>query len=99
MARFCREESLASAIMESARDSNGNEYLRKKGSDVIYKEMHDEYRCMNCDSPIRVANVAHPIHDGSPSSLSGSGRCYYEEVPYCPTCEKTPRSSGCPIQI
>ena len=43
------------------------------------------------------ARIAHPIWDG-PFPMSGSGRCDYEEVPYCPKCEKKPDFHGTPIE-
>ena len=52
-----------------------------------------ELKCNKCNSDIMSATVAHPIHDG-PSPLSGSGRCHYEQVPYCPKCEEKPDYNG-----
>lgn len=49
-----------------------------------------------CGTEIQGARVAHPIHDG-PFPLSGSGRCHYETVPFCPKCEKEPNFHGSPI--
>ncbi len=60
-------------------------YVKTKGS--------DGYVCGTCGSEIQSTTVAHPIHDG-PFPLSGSGRCEYETVPYCPKCEEKPSSSG-----
>jgi hypothetical protein len=75
---------------------DGIEYLRKKGSDVIYKHKEEGYECLNCSSEILAARVAHPIHDG-PFPMSGSGKCHYESVPYCPKCEEVPNFHGSPI--
>lgn len=49
-----------------------------------------------CGTEIQGARVAHPIHDG-PFPLSGSGRCYYETVPFCPKCETEPSFHGAPV--
>ena len=49
-----------------------------------------------CGTEIQGARVAHPIHDG-PFPLSGSGRCHYETVPFCPNCETEPGFHGAPI--
>lgn len=77
---------------------DGIEYHRKRGSKIIYKQVKDGYKCLNCDSDILVASVAHSIHDG-PFPLSGSGKCEYEQVPYCPKCEKKPDFHGSFITI
>lgn len=66
---------------------DGIEYHRKRGSKIIYRQSADGFKCMSCDSEILASQVAHPIHDG-PFPLSGSGRCEYEQVPYCPKCEE-----------
>jgi hypothetical protein len=54
------------------------------------------YRCRKCKTVILAARVAHPIWDG-PFPMSGSGRCLYVNVPYCPNCEQKPDSRGLPI--
>jgi len=38
------------------------------------------------------------IWDG-PFPMSGSGRCHYESVPYCPKCEEKPNIHGSPIRV
>jgi len=48
-----------------------------------------------CGTEILGASVAHPIWDG-PFPCSGSGRCHYETVPYCPKCEIQPSFHGFP---
>jgi hypothetical protein len=62
---------------------------RKSGGKVLYvrEKGKNDYYCGSCKSDILVSTVAHPIHDG-PFPLSGSGKCQYEYVPYCPKCEK-----------
>lgn len=49
-----------------------------------------------CGAEIVSQQVAHPIWDG-PFPCSGSGRCNYEDVPYCPQCEEPPNYNGAPI--
>jgi len=53
--------------------------------------------CKICGSGILWTTVAHAIHDG-PFPLSGSGRCEYEAVPYCPKCEAKPSFHGSPVK-
>lgn len=53
--------------------------------------------CDKCGTPLEVTRVAHPIHDG-PFPLSGSGKCEYEMVPYCPKCETKPSFHGAAIK-
>lgn len=50
----------------------------------------------SCGTEILGETVAHPIWDG-PFPCSGSGRCSYEQVPYCPTCENKPSFHGTSI--
>lgn len=50
----------------------------------------------NCGTQIMGEEVAHPVWD-SPIPCSGSGRCEYETVPYCPKCETKPNFHGSPI--
>lgn len=61
------------------------------------KQPDGTYVCKKCGERILVAIVAHPIHDG-PFPLSGSGKCKYEDVPYCPKCETKPSFHGSPIR-
>lgn len=61
------------------------------------KQSDGTYTCNTCGSAIMATTVAHAIHDG-PFPLSGSGRCEYEEVPYCPKCETKPSFHGRPIR-
>ena len=53
--------------------------------------------CKKCGSDIQATQVAHAIHDG-PFPLSGSGKCEYEDVPYCPKCETKPSFHGAPVK-
>lgn len=50
----------------------------------------------SCGETIISVTRAHPIWDG-PFRASGSGRCHYEGVPYCPRCEEEPSESGTPV--
>lgn len=63
-----------------------------------YINCGDDFVCRDCGSDIMGARVAHPIHDG-PFPLSGSGRCEYETVPYCPECDDKPNFHGSPIIV
>ena len=49
----------------------------------------------SCGTKIMGATVAHPVWDG-PFACSGSGRCHYETVPFCPSCEEEPNYYGAP---
>jgi hypothetical protein len=101
---FRRENSWAVHIPEVAEDTDGDKFMRRMGSERIYKVVgknegeNYNYVCNDCGSDIMSARVAHPIHDG-PFPGSGSGRCHYESVPYCPKCEDEPSFSGAPISI
>jgi len=85
---------------EMAKGKVGEVYLRKINTNFVYyttSEGKDEnYACFNCDETVMGAKVAHPVHDG-PFKGSGSGRCEYETVPYCPTCEDEPSFDGTAI--
>jgi hypothetical protein len=71
--------------------------VRRKAGDLgNYKRTKDGWECKTCGHAIMAAQVHHPIWDG-PFPCSGSGRVHVEEVPYCPTCEEKPSSSGAPI--
>lgn len=52
--------------------------------------------CNACGCTILLQKIPHPIWDG-PFSCSGSGKCFYEDVPYCPECEEIPNFEGEPI--
>ncbi len=60
------------------------------------KPKDDTCKCGTCGGTILIVKRAHPIHDG-PFPFSGSGKCQYEDIPYCPTCEEKPSASGAPI--
>jgi DNA-directed RNA polymerase subunit RPC12/RpoP len=96
--QFARENPWACFIPETALSPEGLEYIRKKGSKIVYRKAENGYVCSTCGSEILAARVAHPIWDG-PFPCSGSGRCHNEDVPYCPKCEKKPDFSGIPISV
>ena len=75
---------------------DGVEFIRKRGTEIIYKKVSDGYECNSCGGEIMSATVAHPIWDG-PFPLSGSGKVKNEEVPYFPNCEEEPNFNGSPI--
>lgn len=62
----------------------------------VKQEDTTEHRCRDCNEIIMAAKVAHPIHDG-PFAGSGSGKCEYEMMPFCPKCETKPSFYGSPI--
>ncbi|MEX0933091.1 MAG: hypothetical protein WDZ77_03280 [Candidatus Pacearchaeota archaeon] len=100
-----RGESWRAFIPEFSRDDKGNLTMKNMKGSVVYIATSDEqdyqnvtYSCVDCGVDVEGAKVAHPIHDG-PFPLSGSGRCEYEVVPYCPNCEEKPRYHGSPITI
>jgi len=101
--KFAEENSWASFIPEFAVDSNGQKFMRGRGRSIAYKIVSEdaqgkqEYKCSQCDGEILGTEVAHPIWDG-PFPCSGSGRCHYETVPYCPNCEEKPSFHGSPIE-
>ncbi len=74
-------------------------YEKKKENNFAYKKLeNDGYVCTLDGSAIQGESVAHPIWDG-PFPMSGSGRCQYESVPYCPKHEEKPNNDGQPIKI
>lgn len=79
-------------------EEDGIKYLRKHGSDIIYKKTEKGYECMTCGEEVMSGRVAHPIWDG-PIPMSGGGECKYEEVPYCPKCEEEPNFHGSGIEV
>jgi hypothetical protein len=86
-------------VPEYAQDSKGQKFMRRKGSSFVYKvDMEDGCTCVKCGADIISAEVSHPIWDG-PFPASGSGKCHYEDVPYCPRCEAKPDYQGMPITV
>jgi len=56
------------------------------------------FECLVCGSNILEVQVIHAILDES-SAMSGSEKCKYEPVPYCPKCEQKPDYHGSPIIV
>ncbi len=108
--KFAEENPWVSIILEGATDSEGVNYLRKKGSQLVYKKVEGGFECVNCGSEIMGKMVIHPILDPKKKNLlkkdpltkrclryligSGQLKSKGEEVPYCPNCEKEPDSIG-----
>lgn len=103
-AKARRENPWLAFVPEFATGSDGQNYVRGSGRKVVYRiDSEDEqgnqtYVCDSCNGEIMTATVAHSIHDG-PFPNSGSGRCHYESVPYCPQCEEEPDLHGSPIRV
>jgi len=68
-------------------------YHKKSNNETIYKYVSDSWVCTKCGDGIKAKVVAHPIHFGL-FELSGTGKCKYENLPYCPNCEKEPSFYG-----
>jgi len=94
--KFADKSPWATCVLETAITPEGQKFIRKKGNALIYKKTDGGYRCVQCDSGIMSARVAHSIWD-DPFRCSGSGRCHYENVPYCPKCETKPDFHGSPV--
>lgn len=73
-----------------------NGYVLKGNVIYVQKISGGDFTCFVCGSDILSATVAHSIWD-RPGPCSGSGKVKYEEVPYCPKCEKKPNYHGIPI--
>ncbi|MDD2678685.1 MAG: hypothetical protein PHT91_00710 [Candidatus Nanoarchaeia archaeon] len=85
---------LWAAFKPEVAEKEGILYVRNKDSGVVYRHLNNgDLECVSCGSEILGARVAHPVHNG-PFPLSGSGQCRYEDVPYCPKCEKKPNGHG-----
>ena len=87
-----------SFVPEEAKDSEGNEYQRKKGNSLIYKRIGNDYVCVDCGSEILGVEVVHPIWNGT-FPCSGYGKTAKEFIPYCPKCEKKPKYWGYLIEL
>jgi hypothetical protein len=98
---FIVQKGSGSYVPEIANCPTCKAYFeRKPKSEVAYKSINDgkSYSCTKCGGEIQVGKIAYPIWDG-PGPMSGSGRCEYERVPYCPKCEKEPNFHGTPIEV
>ncbi len=70
--------------------------MRKNWGKKFVEQKDGTFKCRACGETILAVRVAHPIWDG-PFPCSGSGRCWYELVPYCPKCDEKPGPHGLPI--
>lgn len=79
-------------LPEDEKREPGNEknWRQVKGEDGQVKE----WRCNTCEALILNARVAHPIWW---SEGAGGGECKYEDIGYCPNCEKKPDFHGYPV--
>lgn len=91
------EPSAQFVIEEAICEKCGAEYQRKEGNEIAYKDFNGKITCTKCGGIAEGAQIAHAIWDG-PFPMSGSGKCDYETVPYCPNCEKKPDYHGKPIR-
>jgi hypothetical protein len=73
-------------------ESEGKNYVRKPGSEVVYVEDDsDGYKCAGCGTEIESLRVKCPIFEGL--LREGGPSCYglYElSLPFCPKCEQEP---------
>ncbi len=69
---------------------------REPGDLENYIQKGDGWFCKQCGAKVFSVQVSHPVHivglDGG-----GYGDCKYEEVPYCPNCDKKPNPQGVPV--
>ncbi len=72
------------------------EQMSKRRTEKYIEQSDGTHKCRDCGGIILAARVAHPIWDG-PFAFSGSGKCFYKYVPYCPNCEEKPSVNGSPI--
>jgi len=80
-------------LEEASCRACGKKFI-KKGVNLYTRERSEVYFiCSRCGFMITNTRIAHPVHDG-PFPFSGTGRCFHEEVPFCPQCEKKPSSPG-----
>lgn len=84
------EENRFNFIPEFAEDENEQEFVRKRGGEIVYKLIGEKYVCCTCGSKILGGIIRKPIWDSPFGDCSGEGRCDSEIVPYCPKCEKDP---------
>lgn len=68
---------------------------REPGNMENYVRDDDGWKCKDCGADIIGAQVAHPIWIRG--LAGGYGECRYDNVPYCPNCEKKPNFNGDPV--
>lgn len=80
--------------------SRGQFYVRKKKKPehmyITEEESFDHLKCVTCRTTIERVEVVHKIHT-SLFNLPGTEKNSYENVPYCPACERKPNPEGTPI--
>jgi hypothetical protein len=83
------------SVYQAECEKCGCHYQYRSGGSVLYKTTNrgQDWVCAKCGGEISGTSVNHPVHDG-PFPLSGSGHVKTEVVPYCPSCEDIPDSSG-----
>lgn len=74
-------------LEKQAKERQTSKYIRQ-GNGI--------YKCRDCGETIVTTTIAHPIWHG-PFPMSGSGKCIYEQSPYCPKCEPKPDPNGSPV--
>jgi hypothetical protein len=70
---------------------------REPGNLDNYEMKDGKFFCKVCGSIIYEQRVAHPIH--MKGTNNGFGECKYDNVPYCPNCDKKPSFSGVPVYV
>jgi len=70
--------------------------IDEKDMSKYVKQEDGDYKCRDCNETILAVRIVRPIWNG-PFSLSGSRRCSYETVLYCPKCDRKPNFHGSPI--
>jgi hypothetical protein len=97
-----KEKPWLNFIPEFAKDTQGQVYMRKRGSLVIYKEVKRKnklgYVCIICGSKILCSDISHLFLDVCTNQFNLE-KCLYESIPYCPKCEKIPEYVGKSISI
>jgi len=96
--KFARENPWFSFVIETAQGLNGEKYQRRRGSQIIYQEFGEGFKCVECDSDIKGGLVAHKVL-GLPFLIGNEKEYYIGIMPYCPECEDEPDFYGSSIQF
>ncbi len=72
------------------------EQIKNRDTSKYVLQPDGTYKCRDCGETILAVLIGFPIWDG-PFPISGSGRCVYNEAPYCPECEQKPDCHGSPV--
>jgi DNA-directed RNA polymerase subunit RPC12/RpoP len=70
-------------VVESAKNNGGQRYVRKQGSNVVYRESQEGYECTHCKTAIVLGYIPNQVEDIS-NSQKEADRQY---VPFCQKCE------------